>query len=156
MKKKSVLLLPGLFALVLAATPIVASFTNSAVAAPRIAQGTTTPNQSRDGGKLDRLNLTEAQRTQMRQIREAARQRMDAVLTTEQRQLRDTARQNRQRPNFNLSDAQRTQMRQIREEAKRQMDAVLTTEQRQLRDQLRQQRQQSRQQGRTQTRSTQP
>lgn len=136
MKKNALFLLPGLFALVMAASPVVSSFTNAAIAAPtRIAQ---TQN---GGARANRLNLTDAQKAQMKQIRDTIRQKIDAILTPEQRQLRDTARQNRQRPNLNLSDAQKAQIKSIREDAKRQMDAILTPEQRALRDQYRQQRQ---------------
>ncbi len=133
MKKNAVFLLPGLFALVLAATPVISSFTNAAIAAP---------TQTRDAGtKANRLNLTDAQKAQMKQIRDTTRQKIDAVLTPEQRQLRDTARQNRQRPNLNLSADQKAQIKAIRDQARSQMDALLTPEQRQLRDQLRQQHQ---------------
>lgn len=68
--------------------------------------------------------LTDAQRTQMREIRSAARQQMDAVLTAEQK----------------------AQIEAIRNDAKTKMDAVLTAEQRQQLEQFRQQKQQNRQQ----------
>ncbi|AFY44150.1 Spy/CpxP family protein refolding chaperone [Nostoc sp. PCC 7107] len=61
----------------------------------------------RRGGKgFAELNLTEAQKTQMRQIRESSKQQIEAVLTPEQRtklqQLRQNGkerRQQRQQPN---------------------------------------------------------
>ncbi|WP_052672256.1 hypothetical protein [Aliterella atlantica] len=66
--------------------------------------------------------LTDAQRTQMREIRSAARQQMDAVLTAEQK----------------------AQIEAIRNDTKTKMDAVLTAEQRQQLEQFRQQKQQNR------------
>lgn len=68
--------------------------------------------------------LTDAQRTQMREIRSATRQQMDAVLTAEQK----------------------AQIEAIRNDTKTKMDAVLTTQQRQELEQLRQQKQQNRSQ----------
>ncbi|MBW4576733.1 MAG: hypothetical protein KME08_15770 [Aphanothece sp. CMT-3BRIN-NPC111] len=68
--------------------------------------------------------LTDAQRTQMRQIHEASHQQMDAILTSEQKARIEAIRQN----------------------TKTQMDAVLTAEQRQQLQQLRQQKRQGRQQ----------
>lgn len=68
--------------------------------------------------------LSDAQRTQMREIRSATRQQMDAVLTAEQK----------------------AQIEAIRNDTKTKMDAVLTAEQRQQLEQLRQQKQQNRQQ----------
>lgn len=73
-------------------------------------------------GKIS--NLTEAQRTQLRQIHDATHEQMDAVITAEQQAQIDT----------------------IRQQAKAQADAVLTAEQRQQLEQLRQERQQNRQQ----------
>ena len=68
--------------------------------------------------------LTDAQRTQIREIRSASRQQMDAVLTSEQK----------------------AQIEAIRNDTKTKMDAVLTAEQRQQLEELRQQKQQDRQQ----------
>ena len=113
----------------------------------------------RGGGKFDRLtNITEAQKTQLQQIKSASRQqieaiptaeqkarmeairndtkaKMDAVLTAEQRQqLQQSPANGEQRgrgfPRITgLTDAQRTQMREIRSATRQQMDAVLTAEQ---------------------------
>lgn len=67
--------------------------------------------------------LTDAQKAQMREIRSATRQQMDAVLTAEQK----------------------AQIAAIRQDTKTKMDAVLTPEQRQQLEQLRQNKQQDRQ-----------
>ncbi len=57
-------------------------------------QGQRQPGQrSRKGGYGD-LNLTEAQKTQIRQIRESEKQQIQAVLTPEQRQKIEQYRQN--------------------------------------------------------------
>lgn len=68
--------------------------------------------------------LTDAQRTQIREIRSASRQQMDAVLTSEQK----------------------AQIAAIRSDTKAKMDAVLTEQQRQQLQELRQQKRQDRQQ----------
>lgn len=112
------------------------------------------------GGKFERLSgITEAQKTQLQQIKSASRQqieaiptatqkarmeairndaktKMDAVLTAEQRQeLAQSSpasgeRKGRGYPKISgLTDAQKTQMKAIRSASRQQMDAVLTTEQ---------------------------
>ncbi len=114
----------------------------------------------RGGGKFDRLSgITEAQKTQIRQIQTAGRQqieaiptaeqkaqmeairndarsRMEAVLTAQQRQQLEQApspggeRKGRGLPKISgLTDAQKTQMKEIRSSTRQQMDAVLTAEQ---------------------------
>ena len=66
--------------------------------------------------------LTDAQKTQMREIRSATRQQMDAVLTTEQK----------------------ARIAAIRSDTKAKMDAVLTAQQRQELEQMHQQKRQNR------------
>ena len=116
--------------------------------------------RKRGGGKLDRLSgITEAQKTQLQQIKSASRQqieaiptaaqkarmeairndtkaKMDAVLTAEQRQqLAQSSpaggeKKGRGYPKISgLTDAQKTQMREIRSASRQQMDTVLTAEQ---------------------------
>ncbi len=97
--------------------------------------------------------LTDAQRTQLDQIRQSTRQQMDAILTAEQKEQMRVAREQRQRPNITLTEDQKARMRQVREDAKRRMEAVLTPEQRQQMEQMRQQRMQRRQQGGSQQQS---
>jgi protein CpxP len=138
MNKKLSLLVPGALMLILSAAPVVAVFTEAATAAPvRVAE------RGREGMK--KLNLTDAQKAKMKEIRESTRAKMDAVLTETQKQQLQTAKQNRQKPNLNLSEDQKAKIKVIREDAKRQMDAVLTPEQRQQMQQMREQMKQRRQ-----------
>ena len=95
-----------------------------------MAQNSSPPTEQREGwggrhgSKFERLTgLTDAQKTQMREIRSASRQQMDAVLTSEQK----------------------AQIEAIRNDTKTKMDAVLTAEQRQQLEELRQQKRQDRQ-----------
>jgi Spy/CpxP family protein refolding chaperone len=97
-----------------------------------MAQNSSPPTEQREegegrrsGSKFERLTgITDAQKTQLRQIRSASHQQIDAILTAEQK----------------------AQMQAIRTEARSKMDAVLTAQQRQQLQELRQQRQQDRQQ----------
>lgn len=116
--------------------------------------------ERRGGGKFERLSgLTEAQRTQLQQIKSASRQqieaipsneqkarmeairndtkaKIEAVLTAEQRQQlaqsspSEGERKGRGFPRISgLTDAQKTQIREIRAASRQQMEAVLTAEQ---------------------------
>ncbi len=138
MKAKILFFLPSAIALFFAAAPVIPAFTDTAAAAPLHARGR--------GGKFEQLNLTDAQKEQMKQIREAARQQMDAVLTPAQREQMRVAREQRQKPNLNLSEEQKAQMRAIRENSKNQMEAILTPEQKQKLQEMKAQWQQRRQQ----------
>lgn len=138
--KKLYLVIPSAIALALAASPVLPVLTEAASALP------TEVAERRGEGWGRRLNLTEQQQTQMRQIRESTKAKIDRILTSQQQAELQRARQERRRPNFTLTDEQKTQMRTIREEARRQMDALLTAEQRQQVEQMRQQRGQRRQQ----------
>jgi periplasmic protein CpxP/Spy len=66
-------------------------------------QGQRQPGQRPGKGNFADLNLTEAQKTQMRQIRESEKQQIQALLTPEQRQkleqLQQNMKQRRQQPN---------------------------------------------------------
>ncbi|BBD67332.1 hypothetical protein NIES4072_53740 [Nostoc commune NIES-4072] len=57
-------------------------------------QGQRQPGQRRGKGGYGDLNLSEAQKTQIRQIRESEKQQIQAVLTPEQRQKIEQFRQN--------------------------------------------------------------
>ncbi|MDB9510878.1 hypothetical protein PN499_06765 [Kamptonema animale CS-326] len=134
--KKHLLFLPGVIALIIAAAPVIPAFTNNAVAADA--------QPGRAGGaraKSNQLNLTDAQKAQMKQIRESSRQQMDAIFTPEQKEQLRTARQQRQKPNLNLSEAQKAQLKAIRENTKSQMDAIMTAEQKQKLQEMRSSRQ---------------
>lgn len=91
------------------------------------------------------LNLTPEQQTKMQQIRQAEREQINSILTTEQRGILENARQNRQNPrqvfeSLNLTDEQKTRLEQVRRRSREQMDAILTPEQRQQMQQRRQSR----------------
>jgi periplasmic protein CpxP/Spy len=138
MTMKFSLLLPGVLTVMMAATPVLPIFTEAAMAAPIRLAG------QRGGGMMQKLNLTEAQKAQMKTIRESQRAKMDALLTGEQRAELQQARQERRKPNLNMTESQKAQMKAIRQETKAQMDALLTAEQKQQLEQLRQERQQNR------------
>jgi periplasmic protein CpxP/Spy len=108
---------------------------------------------SKSGERAERLanklNLTEDQKAQMKQIKESTRTRIEAILTAEQKAQLQTAKQQGQRKreafkSINLTEAQKEQIRGIRQETQQQMEAVLTPEQRQTLAQMRQERQQRR------------
>ncbi len=83
------------------------------------------PSGGTRGRTLPQISgLTDAQKTQMREIHSASRQQMDAILTSEQK----------------------AQIQAIRQDTKTKMDAVLTDQQRQQLQELRQQKRQDRQQ----------
>lgn len=89
----------------------------------------------RGEGGWKKLNLTEAQKTQMKSIRESAKTRREAVLTAEQRAMIAQARQSGDRKgvmkSLNLTEAQKQQMKAIMQDSKSQAENVLTAEQKQ-------------------------
>ncbi|NJK59764.1 MAG: hypothetical protein HC918_05250 [Oscillatoriales cyanobacterium SM2_1_8] len=86
------------------------------------------PGESR--GKWAALNLSDAQREQLQQLRAKYRQQMQAILTPEQRAEMEAARAEGRRPNsLNLSDAQKSQLQALRTQGREEMLAVLTPEQ---------------------------
>jgi Spy/CpxP family protein refolding chaperone len=96
------------------------------------------------------LNLTQEQQEQMQQIRQAEREQMDNILTTEQKARLEAARENRQNPrqvleSLNLTDEQQARIEEVRQASKEQIDAILTAEQRQQLEQRRQSRPEGRQ-----------
>jgi Spy/CpxP family protein refolding chaperone len=107
---------------------------------------------NRRGGELgQKLNLTDAQKQQMRTIRQNTKQQIEAILTPEQRvQLQATMasgdRQSRRGvwQRLNLTDAQKQQMRTIRQNSRQQMLSILTPEQRATAEQFRAERMQRR------------
>lgn len=155
MNVKRFLLLPGALAIALSyAAPML----------PVAAQTPTAPAEQHHKRGAN-LNLTEDQKTQLKQIREATRSQIDAILTPEQKAKLDAAKQQRQQgqqeqgqqgqrgqkprgmwASLNLTADQKARIKTIRQDAKQKMDAVLTAEQRQKLEQHRQQRQQNRQQ----------
>ena len=101
---------------------------------------TSTPNRMenrkpRGEGGWQQLNLTEAQKTRMKSIRDSAKARRDAILTPEQRATIAQARQSGDRQgvkkSLNLTEAQKTQMKAIMQDSKSQVENILTSEQKQ-------------------------
>ena len=159
MKIKLMPMLVGAIALGAIATPFAVNAQANRSAQPLLAQAQ--QNQQRQGkqGKWEQLNLTDAQKEQMRQIKEEARAQMRSILTPEQQAKLDAAMQNGQRGDRqawkeikdSLSDEQKAQMRELMQQQKSRMDAILTEEQKQQLQQMRQEwgqkRQQRQQQG---------
>lgn len=125
MKTKVFPLLSGVFALLLATSPIIPLFTQTALA------DTGTTQHSRGEGKFTKLNLTDDQKAQLQKIHESTRQQLDGIFTSEQKEQMKTARQDHQKPDLNLSEDQKEKINAVRTEAKTQIDAILTPEQRQ-------------------------
>ncbi len=132
MNLKRLLLLPGALALVLTAAPLL----------PVAAQTPSSPTgQYQKHGHT--LNLTAAQKAQLKQIHVATRSQINAILTpTQQAQLASAKGQGQAGKvwsSLNLTADQKAKLRALRQSEKQQTDAVLTPAQRQ---QLQQQRQQ--------------
>jgi periplasmic protein CpxP/Spy len=107
-----------------------------------------TENRKPHQGAFKQLNLTEAQKTQMKAIHESAKARRQSVLTSEQRAIMEQSRQSGDRKgvrkSLNLTEAQKTQMKAIGEDTKAQMQKILTPAQLQQLEQMKQQRQSNR------------
>lgn len=162
MKIKLMPLLAGAIALGAVATPFVVNAQANPSAQPLLAQA----QQGRQRqGKWAKLNLTDAQKQQMRQIGEETRTQLQGVLTADQKAKLEAAKQNRQGQNrqgqnrqnwrqvmqsLNLTDEQKAKMKEIRQQQKSRMEAILTDQQKQQLQQMRQewtQKRQQRQQG---------
>ncbi|MBW4628327.1 MAG: P pilus assembly/Cpx signaling pathway, periplasmic inhibitor/zinc-resistance associated protein [Brasilonema octagenarum HA4186-MV1] len=129
--KMKALLLPAAIMVMFATSPVI--FTHAAVAAPG----------SRAEAWQAKLNLTDAQKAKMKEIRESSKKQIDALLTPEQRTQKEQARQQRKKPNLNLTADQKAKMKEIRQNTKTQMQALLTPEQQQQWKQMREQKRQS-------------
>jgi len=120
----------------------------SLVSAQSSTQNSTEKRKPRQGEGWKQLNLTEAQKAQIKTIRASAKTRRQSVFTTEQRAIMAQARQSGDlkgvRKSLNLTDAQKQQMKAIAEDTKTQMKNVLTPAQQQQLEQMKQQRQANR------------
>ncbi len=119
------------------------------VSAQNSAQDTTSRvKENKRGNGWKKLNLTDAQKEQMKNIRKNAKTQRQNVLTPEQRAKLEQARQSGDRKgvrkNLNLTDAQKQQMRAIGQTTKDQVKAILTPAQQQQLDQMKQERQSNR------------
>lgn len=131
--KKITFLLPGVLAFALFGVPM---FSAQAQSAPK--------PMMRAERMENKLNLTDAQKAQMQQIRETTKARMLEVLTDDQKAQLEAARQQGQKgkqvfESLNLTEAQQQQMRAIKDEAYQQKLGILNEEQRQMMEQKRQQ-----------------
>ncbi len=131
--KKALFLLP-VIGLMFAAAPMIPGLTNPAFA-----------DQTHAGkwhGGMNKLNLTDDQKAQIKQIRESASQQMNAIFTSEQKTQLEQARQQHHRVKLNLTDDQKAQLKAIHESTESQINAVLTPTQQQQLQQMRNDRQQ--------------
>ncbi len=155
MKIKLMPMLAGVIAVSVAATPlIVKAQANSST------QPVPTQSNQRYQGKWDKLNLSDQQKAQLRQIHDETRTQREAVFTPQQLEQLKAARQNYQTRQagqarqgkdsimaaLNLTDAQKAKLKEIKDAKKTRMQAVLTPEQQRQLQQMRQQWQQQRQQ----------
>lgn len=126
MNIKTILLLPSVLALTLAAVPFM----------PAFAQNQTSPNQSDPAKRgMDRLNLTDAQKTQMQQIKQTTKAEVAAYLKSqgitipEGQKPREAMR--------SLNDTQKAQLKAIYQRGKDQVQALLTDDQKAMMQQRR-------------------
>lgn len=153
MKTKLIPMLAGLVTLSVVVVPF-------AVKADAIYNGQPLVAQAQDNSRMGKgpwaqLNLTDAQKQQMRQLKEETQNLIKDVLTPEQQAQVAAARQqnqpgqNRQRRNMmkslNLTEAQKAKIKEIRQAQKAKMGAILTPEQQQQLQQMRSSWQQRRQ-----------
>lgn len=112
-------------------------------------------SHKKEGDRWAKLNLTDAQKQQLRQIEKDSRQQIEGVYTPQQLAQLKAARTQHQQgqhtnrrdvmKSLNLTDSQKAQIKQIRTAQKAKMDSVFTPEQRQQLEQQRAQWQQQHQ-----------
>lgn len=94
------------------------------------------------GGEWKKLNLTDAQKAQIKTIRENAKTQRQSVFTSDQLAKLEQARQSGNHKgvwkSLNLTDAQKQQLKTIAQDTKAQVENVLTAQQKQQLAQLRQ------------------
>lgn len=128
MNIKHILLLPSVLAITLAAVPFM----------PAFAQNQTSPNQSAPAKRgMDRLNLTDAQKTQMQQIRQNTKSEIAAYLQSQGITIPEGQKPRDAMRSLNLSDAQKTQLKAIYQRGKDQVQALLTDDQKAMMQQRR-------------------
>ena len=128
MNIKHILLLPSVLAITLAAVPFM----------PAFAQNQTSPNQSAPAKRgMDRLNLTDTQKTQMQQIRQNTKSEIAAYLQSQGITIPEGQKPRDAMRSLNLSDAQKTQLKAIYQRGKDQVQALLTDDQKAMMQQRR-------------------
>ncbi|NJM48182.1 MAG: P pilus assembly/Cpx signaling pathway, periplasmic inhibitor/zinc-resistance associated protein [Alkalinema sp. RU_4_3] len=82
------------------------------------------------------LNLTEAQKTQMKALRESARTEMEKIFTPEQKAILEAAKKEGRKgdrrevmQSLNLTEAQKTAIKALKEKQRQSFEAILTPEQ---------------------------
>ncbi|MEM9925494.1 MAG: Spy/CpxP family protein refolding chaperone, partial [Cyanobacteria bacterium P01_D01_bin.50] len=123
MKLKKLSFLASAIALTLTAIPFTAQADINSSEPVIVAQG-------RKEGKLQRLNLTDEQKTQMQAIKEDARAQMKEILTQDQLEKLETAKANGQKKRgvwrtLNLTEDQKAELKKIRESKRSQIEAIL-------------------------------
>jgi Spy/CpxP family protein refolding chaperone len=149
MKLKTLSFIAGAIALTLTAAPFAVQAQTASTSPLIVAEGA-------KKGPWQNLNLSDAQKTRIREIRRDTRTKIEGILTPEQKAKLQAESQNGQRGQrrgpgkdfraLNLSTEQKAQIRQIMQSSKQQIDEVLTPEQRQQIQQARQDRANRRQQ----------
>ncbi len=128
MNIKSILLLPSVLALTLAAVPFM----------PAFAQNQTSPNQAAPFKRgMDGLNLTESQKTQMQQIRQNTKSEIAVYLQSQGITIPEGQNPGKGMRSLNLSEAQKAQVKAIHQKGKQQVQALLTAEQKAMMQQRR-------------------
>jgi Spy/CpxP family protein refolding chaperone len=136
MKLKTLSFIAGAIALTLTATPFIVKAQTSDV-------GEQQPNsQVHKKGNWQKLNLTDSQKQQMRDIRQAARTKIEAVLTPDQLakfkaehpegqegKREHVKHQGGRFASLNLTPDQKTQIKKIMQESREEVKGVLTPEQ---------------------------
>jgi periplasmic protein CpxP/Spy len=82
------------------------------------------------------LNLTEAQKTQMKALREASRTEMEKIFTPEQKAILEAAKKEGKKgdrravmKSLNLTESQKTAIKALKERQRQSFEAILTPEQ---------------------------
>ncbi|MEA5596315.1 P pilus assembly/Cpx signaling pathway, periplasmic inhibitor/zinc-resistance associated protein [Rivularia sp. UHCC 0363] len=139
MKLKKLSFLAGAIALTLTAIPFAAQADISPSSPVIVAQG------KKEGG-WKKLNLTDAQKAQMQEIKKSSRAEMERILTPEQLQKLQAAKTSGEKKggvwkSLNLTDAQKAELKKVRESQKAQFEAILTPEQKAQIQQMKEMRQ---------------
>jgi periplasmic protein CpxP/Spy len=160
MKIKLMPLLASVVAVNVLAVPFVAKASAINHGQPLLAQGgqgQTQGNTRKNRGPWAKLNLSETQKQQMRDLHKETREKIQAVFTDEQKaKLKAAREQGRQGQNrlsrkdimasLNLTEGQKAKLKEIRQEQKAKMDGILSDVQKAQLEQMRSSRKQGWQQ----------
>ncbi len=143
MKLKLIPMLGVAISLAFAATPLVVKAAPAKPGQLLLAQAT--PQQ--ESGPFASLNLSNDQKSQLREIRKQTHQQMENILTAEQKtQIQQIKQQNRQQTRQQIDNIltaeQKTQIQQIkqqnRQQTRQEIDKILTAEQKSQIQQIKQ------------------